>query len=223
MTTEISISKAYRLFWLGRYAERVYLTLHLLRKHFDLMIDKETNSYVEFCEKMGIEYKYSSGKDFILSYLYDQNNSDSIINMLEKLNDNSILLREEIFSETLSYVHLCINYMQSAKKENQILSELQPITDYILAFWGSIDERILVSDIRHIIKFGKFVESADLHIRFNYPFERIEEINNRLFETINEKSEVCDTNKLLSYQSQMKPEKYQEIQTLSYLNDLFTA
>ena len=224
MTTEISMTKANRLFWMGRYAERVYLSLHFFRKHFDKMIDEDSNSYFLFCEKMGITNHYSSDEQFILSYLYNKNNPDSIYSMLEKVNDNAILLREGIMSETLSYIQLCLNYMQTAKEENKTLSELQPITDYILAFWGSIDERILASDVRHIIKFGKFVESADLHIRFKYSFERINDINNRLFETINEDTGMCcNTEKLLAYQNQMTPEKYKETPALIYLNELFTA
>ena len=38
-TTAISSGKANRLFWLGRYAERAYLSLHFLRRYFDLYLD----------------------------------------------------------------------------------------------------------------------------------------------------------------------------------------
>ena len=37
----ISATKANSLYWLGRYEERVYITLHLLRKCYDKMIDGE--------------------------------------------------------------------------------------------------------------------------------------------------------------------------------------
>ena len=39
----ISATNANRLFWLGRYEERVHLTLHLLRKCYDAMIDGKPN------------------------------------------------------------------------------------------------------------------------------------------------------------------------------------
>ena len=35
----LSANKANSLFWLGRYEERVYITLHLMRKCYDKMID----------------------------------------------------------------------------------------------------------------------------------------------------------------------------------------
>lgn len=223
LNTGISMAKVNRLFWMGRYAERVYLALHLLRKHNDLMIDEDHDSYISFCNKMGIENRYSSGAEFIMSYLYSTENPDSIINMLERVNDNAILLREEIMSETLSYIQMSISYMQKAREGNVILSELQTITDYILAFWGSVDERILNTKIRRTIKFGKFVESADLHIRFDYPFDRIADINNRLFEYTDKDPELCDEIKLIAYKNKMSFDTYKEPQTLFYLNGLFTA
>jgi hypothetical protein len=219
----ISTAKANRLYWMGRYAERVYLALHMLRKHYDLMIDEDSYAYNDFCYKMGIQNRYSSGEHFINSYLYDNENPDSIINMLELVNDNAILLREEIMSETLSYVHMSIFFMKSAKDENKILSELQVITDYMLAFWGSVDERITDSDTRKMIKFGKFVESADLHIRFGYTFDRIEGINIRLFESVDTESDLCDEINLLAYKNHMTFDRYQEPRALYYLNGLFTA
>lgn len=223
MNLGISMTKANRLFWMGRYAERVYLTLHLLRKHYDMMIDEDNDSYLAFCKKMGIENRYHSAEDFMQHYLYDSANPDSIINMLERVNDNAILLREEIMSETLSYVQMSIFFMQKAKEEKGVLFELQTITDYMLAFWGSVDERISKPEIRRKIKFGKFVESADLHIRFGYSLERISDINVRMFECIDNDSELCDEIKLLAYKNQMTYERYDEAQTLYYLNGLFTA
>lgn len=219
----ISNAKANRLFWMGRYAERVYLALHLLRKHYDLMIDEDNYAYNDFCNKMGIFNRYSSGEHFIASYLYDKENQDSIINMLERVNDNAILLREEIMSETLSYVQMSIFYIERARQKDEVLSELQTITDYMLAFWGSVDERINDSQTRSMIKFGKFVESADLHIRFDYPFDRIENVNIRLMEILDRDCEMYDEINLLAYKSHMTFDKYKEPRALYYLNGLFTT
>lgn len=219
----ISSAKANYLYWMGRYAERVYLSLHMLRKHHDLMIDQDGNAYIDYCNKMSISNQYATEEQFLYSYLYDTENPVSIIRMLHLLNDNAILIREEITSETLSYIQMSIYFMENAKKENKILSELQTITDYMLAFWGSVDERIAKLDIRRTIKYGKFVESADIHIRFNYPFERIENINIRLNECLEQNSEIFDEIKLLAYKNQMTVEKYCEPLTLYYLNGLFNA
>lgn len=223
MNKGISMAKANRLFWMGRYAERVYLALHFLRKHYDVMIDQDGYAYNDFCSKMGVQNYYLSGEHFITSYLYDSDNQDSIINMLEKVNDNAILLREEIMSETLSYIQMSIFFMKKAKEDGFMLSELQNVTDYMLAFWGSVDERINDAETRKIIKFGKFVESADLHIRFGYPFDRIESINTRLFESANTDHELCNEINLLAYKNHMTFERFQEPRVLYYLNGIFSA
>ena len=223
MNNGISTAKANRLYWMGRYAERVYLALHMLRKYHDQMIDEDYNAYNDFCSKMRIENKYSTPAQFIESYLYDELNSDSIINMLELVHDNAMLLREEIMSETLSYIQLSIFYMKNARDKSMGLVDLQTITDYMLAFWGSVDERISNYSIRKTIKYGKFVESMDLHIRFGYPFERVMSINGRLQESIDMDAELCDEIKFIALKNQLTPDKFNEEKTLYYLNGLFTA
>ena len=219
----ISSVKANRLYWMGRYAERVYLALHFLRKHYDLMIDEDRNAYKDFCTKMGIADKYTSPENFIESYLYCYENPDSIISMLEKLNDNAILLREEIKSETLSYIQLSINYMKTCKAIDKDLGGLQYITDCMLAFWGSVDERICSKQIRRIILFGKFVECIDLHLRFDYSLDRINILYDRLKECFYGDFESFNEIQFYAFEKQLNVYNYKDSKTLTYLNGIFTA
>jgi len=221
--SSISSAKANRLYWLGRYAERVYTALHMLRKHHDLMIDEDENAYVNFCTLMGIENRYASAENFMQRYLFDESNPDSVIYMLERAHDNAILLREEIMSETLSYIQLSICYMKKCESQGYGLNDLQLVTDYMLSFWGSIDERILVSQIRNTLRFGKYMECVDLHIRFDYPFTRVNQIFGRMMETIEKECYVCDELTLLLLQQQVTSDKYKEPKTLLLLNRLFCA
>jgi len=219
----ISSAKASRLFWLGRYAERVYLTLHMLRKHFDIMIDEDKDSYIVFCTKMGIENKYRSAEDFAKRYLFDLSNPESVINMLERVKDNAMMLREEIMTETLCYIELSIAHMNKPEVQNRGIEGLQRITDYMLAFWGSIDERIVDNQIRHSIKFGKYLESLDLHIRFDYPFNRIEEIFERMLHPIEKECYICDEMTLLTLKQHLTFDDYKNIGVLKLINTLFRA
>ena len=82
---------------------------------------------------------------------------------------------------------LCLLKESAAKREKNITA-LQPITDYLLAFFGSIDERVFDERIRNLIKMGKLVENLDLHVRFDYPFYRIDEA----YESLKRCSEVED-------------------------------
>ena len=45
MCYTIPANKANRLYWLGRYTERVYISLHLLRRYYDRMIDGQPKDY----------------------------------------------------------------------------------------------------------------------------------------------------------------------------------
>jgi len=219
----VSSAKASRLYWLGRYAERVYLTLHMLRKHFDLMIDEDKDSYITFCTKMGIENKYTSAEDFTKRYLFDCSNPESVISMLDRVKDNAMMLREEIMTETLCYIELSIAHMNKPEVQDKGIEGLQRITDYMLAFWGSIDERIVDNQIRHSIKFGKFVESLDLHIRFDYQFNRVEGIFNRLLHTIEKECYICDEMTLLTLKQHFTFDDYKNIGVLQLTNSLFRA
>ena len=102
MCFAISPNKANRLFWLGRYTERVYTSLHILRKCYDQMIDGNTVGYNNYYKTMNINNRYSDIQEFTSGLFYDRTNPSSLISGIESANDNAILLREEIMSETLS-------------------------------------------------------------------------------------------------------------------------
>jgi uncharacterized alpha-E superfamily protein len=77
------------------------------------------------------------------------------------------VLREELGSETLSYIQLAIYAMNKAKTSQAPLLELQAVVDHILAFWGICDDVIDDDVIRSIIKAGKRVERMDLYARLH--------------------------------------------------------
>ena len=50
----IGLSRTNRLFWLGRYLERVYTTLKATRAMFDAETDGAEADYKDYCRRMGI-------------------------------------------------------------------------------------------------------------------------------------------------------------------------
>ncbi len=161
----ISIEQANRLYWLGRYTERVYTTIRMFFKSFDNMIDENEESYISFCTSVDIPNIYQSRDDFLKRYPFDEENPDSIISNLNRAYDNAIVLRENITTEALSYIQLSIYEMNKAKKSSAPLFELQHVLDFILAFWGTIDDRIDSEQTRNIIKAGKRIERIDMYAR----------------------------------------------------------
>ena len=56
--------------------------------------------------------------------------------------ENSIVLREDLTTESLSYIYLCRKHINAlAEKKERNLFSLQPISDDMLAFWGAVAER----------------------------------------------------------------------------------
>jgi uncharacterized alpha-E superfamily protein len=161
----ISLEQTNRLYWLGRYTERVYTTIRLYSKCYDAMIDNIDENYEDFCRKLEIPNIYKDKEDFNTRYPFDESDVNSIHSNLIRAYDNAIVLREELGSETLSYIQLAIYAMNKAKISRAPLLELQNVEDNILAFWGISDDFINDDVIRNIIKTGKRVERIDLYAR----------------------------------------------------------
>ncbi len=173
--------KANRLFWLGRYAERVYMTLHLLRKCYDKMIDGEPSDYEDFWKKLDAQEIYKEPEEFTFGMMYDENNVNSILSSLIHALDNAILLREDLTSETLSFIEMSISYIKNCKMKGVTnITELQPVTDWMLAFWGSCEERVVNSNEMNMMLVGKYIEKMDLCLRFSYPFKSIDLLYTKL-------------------------------------------
>ena len=172
----ISANNSNRLFWLGRYAERGYLMLHLMRKAYDEVIDVPVGEkpYSDFLKKLDI---YVSD-EFTTSYqmmeqIYDPETVTSLRSIIERMMDNAIVLRPEIYSESFSYIELCRDLIRrEAEAKEMNITNLQPITDWLLAFWGSIRERV-TGRTYALLEIGRLVEHIDMNTRFDYKHYRI--------------------------------------------------
>lgn len=117
---------------------------------------------------------YKTNDEFTLGMLYDENNPSSVISAQKCAMDNAILLREDIMSETLSYLEMSVALMKRCKEQNdKLLTSLQPVIDWSLAFWGSAEQRVQNHHALNIVMIGRNVENLDILIRFGYPFRRV--------------------------------------------------
>lgn len=162
-----SVENMDRLFWLGRYSERVYTTIKLYGQKFDSMIEEGVEGYDEFCRSLEIPNIYSSAEDFRRRYPFGKDDPNSIYSNLIRAYDNAIELREEIGSETLAYIQLAVYELNKASLSESPMIEFQTVCDEILAFWGIVDDIIEDEATRNIIKVGKRVERIDLYGRLH--------------------------------------------------------
>ena len=132
----VSLINTDKLFWLGRYSERVYTTIRLFGESFDKIIDGNAKYIELFCRSLDIPNIYSSTEDYVERYLFDPQNPDSVYSNLTRAYDNAMTLREEIGSECISYIQLAIYVMNRHQGSQSPMIGLQQILDDILAFWG---------------------------------------------------------------------------------------
>lgn len=176
----ISLENTDRLFWLGRYSERVYTTIKLFIISYDNMIDQDKNSYIDFCSSLDIPNIYNDCEEFRARYCFDIYDPNSICSNLYRAYDNAVILREEIGSESLAYIQMAIYEIIKARESDTPLIELQQLLDHILAFWGIYDDIIEDEAVRSFIKAGKRTERLDLYIRLKADKPHIERELNRL-------------------------------------------
>lgn len=176
-------AKANRLYWLGRYAERVYVSLHLLRRYADRMIEGDTGNCHgdEYCRLLNVPAPSGPEEEFSREFMYDVRNPASIMSSITAANDNAVLLRDEIKSETLAYLQMSLAHIRRcADSGHTNINDLQPLTDHMLSFWGSVDSRSMNPRARCLMRIGKLIEDLDLYTRFEYPAYRLREFGDEL-------------------------------------------
>ena len=64
----ISVENSDRLFWLGRYIDRVQTTLQLFNHYYDMALDTDMPIFNKYLERIGIEDSCSSRDEFMQRY-----------------------------------------------------------------------------------------------------------------------------------------------------------
>ncbi len=175
----ISLERSDRLYWLGRYTERVYTTLKALQSLYDRMIDRNVG-YDDYLRSFGLADIYCSKREFMRSFLYDRNNPGSVASSLERAYDNGIVLREEISTEAFSFLQVAKDTLTKSEQSSNIRLSLLPLEDVLFGFWGCIEDKMYNDESRNIIFVGKSMERLDLYLRLKYPFEEVDKEFSRL-------------------------------------------
>ena len=161
----VTLGKLDSLYWMGRYIERVYQSINMYKTAYDKLIDQDADYYRQECERMGIENTFGSARDFAWGIAFDTSHPLSIISNLYRVYDNAMIMRDEITSEALAYVHLALAEMKRGKTSSAPLMELQNVENLIFAFWGCLDDKVDNQEVRNTVKIGKHVERLDILLR----------------------------------------------------------
>ncbi len=182
-----SLSQQNRLFWLGRYSERVRTTVQFMLEQYDRQLDGTGMDYPRFCKDMGIPCIYDSAEDFCRRYLFDAEDPSSIRSSVEAMLGNGMVLRETISTPTLAYLQMAHSAMEMAAHSESPSVELQWVIDDIMAFRGSLSDTVESEQSRNIVKSGGIVERVSLMLRLSFHLEQLEaelrKLLNRLYKT----------------------------------------
>jgi len=158
------LSKTNRLYWLGRYNERVYTSLSFMMDFFDQAIDGEPD-FAVVCEALDIPNIYPDAEAFFRGFVFDADNPDSIACAADHMLGNGMVLRETISSTTLSYLQMAVNAIGIAKQSAAPAVAMQWALDDIMAFRGSCDDHIADEAVRNILKAAVSVERISMYGR----------------------------------------------------------
>lgn len=183
----ISLNKANRLYWLGRYTERVYTGLKKVKPIHDASVDGGEGDFADYCRRLGIPGGYADTADFCRRYFFDKTNPNSLAASLVYAYDNAVVLRDTLTTDTLSYIQLAMSAMDKASRSDTPGVPLQWVLDDILAFRGACEETIFDEETRSILRLGISVERVDLYLRLDGQTENtrreFERLFNRLYKT----------------------------------------
>ena len=183
----VTLSKQNRLFWLGRYTTRVYMTVRYMMKQMDTLVDGKSVAYEDFCRRMGIPCPYQNSEDFCRRYLFDEDDPYSVQTCAEAMLGNGITLRETITSPTLAYLQMAESALKLASNSEAPAVELQWVLDDIMAFRGSFDDNVDTENARNITKTGGQIERISLMLRLDLQPDRLKpelcKLLNRLYKT----------------------------------------
>lgn len=101
------------------------------------------------------------------------------------------------------------------------LFELQHVLDELLAFWGSIDDRIDSKEIRNIIKAGKRIERVDLYARLGAENEEIRREVHRMCPRVTESGIPYQKDKLEKVCQLAEQEKLDYYEIVSNVEEIF--
>lgn len=181
----ISLEHGDRLFWLGRYIERSFTTLKAIQSHFDQALDDDPLLYQKYLTAFGLADTYGNRDTFLKRFLFEKENQNSVAFSLRCAYDNGIVLREDISTESLSYLQLTMDELERSKDlEKGLRLKLLALEDTLYGFRGCLEDHVYDLEKKALIDCGQFIERLDLYFRLRYSDEAVLPELKRLLERL---------------------------------------
>ncbi len=176
----LSLEKVDHLLWLGRYVERSQTTLHFILSTYDAALDSACGNWKGQLEELGFDQENDDPIQFFRSCLFDMDHPSSLAHSMDAAYGNAVTLRDVLGTESIAYVQMAQNSIETARNSDAPLVDLQSMLDDVMAFKGSVDDYVADDAARNIIKCGISVERLDLYARLSYRLGQLRQETHRL-------------------------------------------
>jgi uncharacterized alpha-E superfamily protein len=170
--------RAKLLYWMSRYLERSNFTSRLLITTNELQLDLTLDDEISWKplltvvdlnkDYLKLNKKYSE-KKVIDYFIFNKNNSSSIINSLSKSKENSLVVRDILPEQSIIKLNeLLIKFNKSISKKNSKKNNLKLLNNVILGsqnFMYSTDLEMQRNIDYQFLRLGRFLERTDMMIR----------------------------------------------------------
>jgi uncharacterized alpha-E superfamily protein len=170
--------RAKLLYWMSRYLERSNFTSRLLITTNELQLDLTLDDEISWKplltvvdlnkDYLKLNKKYSE-KKVIDYFIFNKNNSSSIINSLSRSKENSLVVRDILPEQSIIKLNeLLIKFNKSISKKNSKKINLKLLNNVILGsqnFMYSTDLEMQRNIDYQFLRLGRFLERTDMMIR----------------------------------------------------------
>lgn len=168
MNQLLTANVATNLYWLGRYLERIELTLFEINKAYDKVIDVDKDAGVKLYNKFGIDIAYTSSLDF-LSEAIRGDHEANLVNLMVNARENAIISRTNIDLSSFGKIIELHELLQKMSKTSLIIDykDMDTVLSLLYAIWGTHEKKGQRKGSIYFLKLGKLVEEVDFRLRFN--------------------------------------------------------
>ena len=173
----LTANVASSMYWLGRYLERVELTLREIGRTYDCIIDVDRDAGVNLYQKFNIELEYTNAVDFLDKAIQGDHDSN-LANLMVHARENAIISRTHIDEAAFGEIIELHDFFQALSKNYHPIdfNDIDNALSLISEIWGTDGKKGHRRASDYFLKLGSLVEELDFQLRFNQKLDVIKGI-----------------------------------------------
>lgn len=168
----ISINTAERLYWFGRYVQRIQTMVTELINTYDYVIDRDLEAGKALYEKLGIEIEYSNARDYLKEAVYGDQ-AGSIESIVIWARENAIETRHLLDERGFATLNRIYNRLVAGRGQMVSPAWLEEIIDDCRLILGIFSTELDRTRAYQLIRFGQQIERFDLILRLYGEIEMV--------------------------------------------------